>query len=265
MKRIYFLIIGFSVLSLGLVSCEEDEKDPMQVHLEESNKAPYVRIIYDQVVAVDQVPSASFDATLSALENNVQSWSATVSLEGSQAIDAAPLTTVSSFPQDISIPFTEIASALGITAEDIAAGDILRFLGTATGTSGLVANQDNFSGSILGQPEQLQAFNFIVQIECAPISDVSVGGTWTVDAFDSFGDGWNGASLNFVIDGVNNSFTFGSGGSANFSIDVPDGSTLLIFFSGGSFDEEVTFTINSPSGPYAGGQTFGPNPGRCVN
>ncbi|WP_299532106.1 hypothetical protein [Ulvibacterium sp.] len=265
MKRLFIYMIGAALLSVGFISCEEDEKDPMQVHLDEANKAPYVRILYDNVVAVDQVPSASFDANLDAFEDNVQSWSVDVSLEGSADIDATPLTTVSTFPSDISIPFTEIATTLGITAEDIAAGDILRFLGTATSSSGFVANQDNFSGSILGQPEQNQAFNFIVQIECAPITDVSVGGTWTVDAFDSFGDGWNGASINFVIDGVNNSFTFGSGGSANFSIDVPDGSTLLIFFSGGSFDEEVTFTVNSPSGPYAGGQTFGPNPGRCIN
>ncbi len=262
MKRIYMYMIGFCLLSVGFVSCEEDEKDPMQIHLDEANKAPYVRIIYDQVVAVDQVAGASFDANLNALENNVQSWSVDVSLEGSADIDAVPLTSVSSFPSDISIPFTEIASTLGITTDDIAAGDKIRFLGTATGTSGLVVNQDNFSGSILGQAEQLPAFNFIVQIECAPITDATTGGTWTVDAFDSFGDGWNGASINFVVDGAVNSFTFGSGGSANFSIDVPSGANLLIFFASGAFDEEVTFTITSPDGPYG---DFGPNPGRCVN
>ncbi|WP_147415909.1 hypothetical protein [Ulvibacterium marinum] len=266
MKRIYMYMIGFSLLSVGLISCEEDEKDPMQVHLDEANKAPYVRIQTNaRVLGASELPTSSFDATVEALENNVASWDVTVTLEqgGEAAAGPAALTTVTSFPSDFSFTYPEIATALGLgDISEIVGGNVLRFLGTATGTDGRVVTQDNLSGSILGQAEQLQAFNFIVTVDCSPISDVSVGGTWNIDIFDSFGDGWDGAFLTFTVNGVDTVFTIAGGSEGNFTIDVPAGAELFIRYTSGAFEEEHTFTLTSPEGPYG---DFGPNPLLCVN
>ncbi len=265
MKRIY--ILGLIATIMGLASCEQDEKDPLQIHLEESNKAPYVRIdrAGPSVLGASELESASFEGTVSALEDNVASWEATVTLEAGGEVAAGPvnIVTLNTFPSDISIPYTEIANALGLdNVNEIVGGNILRFLGTATGTDGSVVTQDNLSGNILGQAEQLPAFNFIVTVDCSPVTDVSVGGTWTIDIFDSFGDGWDGAFLTFTVDGVDSVFTITGGSEGSFTIDVPDGAELFIRYTSGSFEEEHTFTLTSPQGPYG---DFGPNPLLCVN
>ena len=265
MKRIYMYIMGLALVCAGFVSCEEDDKDPMRIHLDESIKAPFVRINgFQNVVGKGDLGTASFDATVNALEGNVASWEATVSLEVGGAVAAGPVTVLSttSFPNDVTMTYEEIASALGLTTDDIDGGNVFRFLGTATGTDGRVVTQDNFSASILGQPEQLPAYNFTVSVECSPITDVTVGGTWGIDIFDSFGDGWDGAFLTFRVNGEDESFTITGGSEGNFTKDVPDGAELLIFYTPGQFEGEHTFSLTSPEGPYG---DYGPAPGRCVN
>ena len=265
MKRTYIYMIALSLLSVGFISCEEDEKDPMQVHLDESSKAPYVRIVRgSSILGASELATSSFTGTVSALEENVASWSASVTLEVSGAAIAGPanVVMVNEFPSDISIPYTDIATALGVDIGDIVGGNILRFLGTSTGTDGGVFTQNNFSGSILGQAEQLPAYNFTVTVDCSPITNVNVGGTWTIDIFDSFGDGWDGAFLTFTVNGVDTDFTIAGGSQGSFTIDVPDGAELFIRYTSGAFEEEHTFTLTAPSGPYG---DFGPNPLLCVN
>jgi len=265
MKRLYISILGCALLSIVFSSCEEEDKDPMQVHLDESNKAPYVRIVRgSSVLAASELSTSSFTGTLSALENNVASWSATVTLEVSGTPVAGPVNvvTVNEFPTDIAIPYTDIATALGVDVGDIVGGNILRFLGSSTGADGGILTQDNFSGSILGQAEQRPAYNFTVTVDCSPITDVNVGGTWTIDIFDSFGDGWDGAFLTFTVNGEETNFTITGGSEGSFTIDVPDGAELFIRYTSGAFEEEHTFTLTSPDGPYG---DFGPNPLLCVN
>ncbi len=259
-------IIALFACSLAFFSCEDEDKKPINLLQLEDSKSPFVRIIVEEpIVAAGDIATSSLNGTVDALDKNVASWELSVSREsGGTVSDTISLTTVTNFPSDISIPYTEIASSLGITTDEIAGGDFIRFLGTATGTDGTVVTFDNFSPNVTGQPEQRQAFNFIVLIKCSPISDATVAGTWNIEMEDSFGDGWDGAFVTFEIDGVATNYTFTAGASASFVVEVPENTTsLVISYTSGAFEEEHTYTIQTPDGDVRG--PFGPNPAPCIN
>ena len=266
MKKLYKTIIVLLFVPIAFFSCKDEDKDPFTVAQEEENIAPWVRIKdFDPVVAAGDIASSSFNANIDKVRDNVASWDLTVVLEsGETSIGPAPVTSVTSFPANISIPYTDIISSLGLTVDDISGGDFIRFLGTITATDGKVYTFENFSGSITGQPEQLQALNFIVLVKCSPISDATIAGTWIIEMEDSFGDGWDGAFLTFEIDGTATDYTFTSGSEATFNVEVPTGtSELVISYTSGSFEEEHSFTIQTPDGDVRG--PFGPAPAPCIN
>ena len=83
--------------------------------------------------------------------------------------------------------------------------------------------------------------------------------TYTLDMQDSFGDGWNGGSLDITVNGTllsNQTLTTGSSGSYSFTLN--DGDVLELTYNSGSFDSEVTYTITDCNGALV--FTDGPNP-----
>ena len=266
MKNTFKYIVGLVLVGIAIVACEDKDKNPLNVFELEDSKAPYVRILVDEtIVAKGDLASSSFTGTVDDPSDNVASWELSVSIEsGGVATDTVMLTTVTQFPSDISIAYTDIASALGITVDDISGGDFIRFLGKSTGTDGTVTTLENYSANVTGQPEQLQAFNFIVLVKCSAISDATVPGTWIIDMQDLYGDGWDGAFVTFEIDGVATNYTFTSGDAATFNVNVPAGtSSLVISYTSGAFEEEHVYTIQTPDGDVRG--PFGPNPAPCIN
>lgn len=65
----------------------------------------------------------------------------------------------------------------------------------------------------------------------------------TLEMYDSWGDGWNGASVDIVVDGVSNNYTFTSGSTSTANITANISDVVTISFNSGAFDEEVTFTL----------------------
>lgn len=74
--------------------------------------------------------------------------------------------------------------------------------------------------------------------------------TWQIDAVDTYGDGWNGASINVTIDGVITSYTLGDEhpDADTFFVPIPTGSTFSFEFVSGDWDGEIEYTITSPDG-----------------
>ena len=92
---------------------------------------------------------------------------------------------------------------------------------------------------------------------CIPI--VPFSGDYGISMQDSYGDGWNGASIRVTIDGVATDYTIDDGSAGSATVTVPDGTTTLLFeFISGAWDSEVTFIITTPSG--AIGIEAGPSP-----
>ena len=72
----------------------------------------------------------------------------------------------------------------------------------------------------------------------------SVAGIYTINGQDSYGDGWNGATVEFTVDGVKTVFTFDDGSEGSTTITVPSSaSTVGIAFTSGDWDSEITYQV----------------------
>lgn len=76
----------------------------------------------------------------------------------------------------------------------------------------------------------------------ATVTGYSSTCAWTLQMDDSWGDGWNGASLTVTIDGVSDTFTC-TGDQTIVSLPVEAGVTIELDYLPGTFDEEVSFIL----------------------
>jgi hypothetical protein len=76
---------------------------------------------------------------------------------------------------------------------------------------------------------------------------------------DTFGDGWNGASISASVNGTfYETYTVSSGNSGSGQLCLTDGSMMELSWNSGTWDSEVGFTVTDPSG--AAIFNHGPNP-----
>ena len=70
------------------------------------------------------------------------------------------------------------------------------------------------------------------------------------DLHDSYGDGWNGASLNVEFsDGTpTESLTISSGNSATYTLEIGNGVHVTLTWTSGSWDTECSFTVKYEDG-----------------
>jgi hypothetical protein len=88
-------------------------------------------------------------------------------------------------------------------------------------------------------------------VSCAPeiVNPGANGGVYTIEMTDTYGDGWNGAAIRVIIDGVETDYTIDDGASAVTLVTVPPTATTLTFeFVSGDWDSEVIYAIKSPKG-----------------
>jgi len=123
-------------------------------------------------------------------------------------------------------------------------------------TDGRSFSNENNSGTITGSYFNSPFLNS-VPVVCAP--SMPTAGTWMVETTDSWGDGWNGGSLNIFLDAAEDptvsiaNVDSGQDGPVvivqNYDFDVPTGTqTIFINYSAGAFDEEVSFKVTSANG-----------------
>jgi len=155
------------------------------------------------------------------------------------------------FPQlTYSVSATAMQNALGLEGDNIGFGGdqfIVRF--EVNLTDGRSFSSANNSGTITGSYFSSPFLNRVTVV-CGP--SVPTAGTWLVTTNDSYGDGWNGASLTIIIDGGDpQSIANVDGGpnAQNFEFEVPEGTqTISIKYVSGAWDEEVSFTVTSANG-----------------
>ena len=96
--------------------------------------------------------------------------------------------------------------------------------------------------------------------------DPSSGGgscDFTLDLFDSFGDGWNGAILTLEVNGEATDYTITTGSSASFNITLSGNSVVNVSYVGGSWESEVTYVLSDQDGNVI--LENGPNPPQGEN
>ena len=85
---------------------------------------------------------------------------------------------------------------------------------------------------------------------------------YTIELFDSFGDGWNGSILNVTAGGLSTDYTFTTGNSAVFTINAGSNIPLIFTYTAGAFQNEVTYNILDSDGNII--FSDGPNPATGV-
>ncbi|WP_224489035.1 hypothetical protein [Robertkochia flava] len=164
------------------------------------------------------------------------------------------------------LSFGDALAAVGLT-DEFAGGDYfdIRFAlnltdgRTFTNTDG---NGNIFTGSFFQSP-----FIYRSPIVCPATFDAPTPGTWTIDGQDSYGDGWNGASIDVLIDGeqfLNFLVSEEQGSSNSVTFEVPaDATSIEIFYNSGAWDSEVTFQVTSANGNTV--LDLGPSPSAGVS
>jgi hypothetical protein len=90
------------------------------------------------------------------------------------------------------------------------------------------------------------------------------GCDYTMVFTDSFGDGWNGAAVDFVYNGVSlGAFTLAGGATGTATVELCDGLDISLVWISGSWDAECGFELYDPDGNliYSFEVGFAPLPG----
>ena len=133
----------------------------------------------------------------------------------------------------------------------------------------ILASASNANGELAvgrGGTDLLKTTNITINDYCV-LQPSTIVGDWVLDMQDAYGDGWNGASVTFEIDGVGtdyvlDDFCLDGCVTGTVTITVPAGSTTLRFFyNSGAWDSEVTFQIIGPTGTEVGSYGLSPAAG----
>jgi hypothetical protein len=84
---------------------------------------------------------------------------------------------------------------------------------------------------------------------------------FTIEAFDSFGDGWNGGTLDITLDGVpvpGSPYTLATGSNGTFIFTVNNGQNLQLTWTAGGFNGEVSYNLLDNTGGVIYAQGAGP-------
>lgn len=101
----------------------------------------------------------------------------------------------------------------------------------------------------------------IIVSECISLNeDAPFPGEYTINIFDSFGDGWDGANISVQIDGGDvTPYTIEGGSDGKATFTVPEGATSLsVMYNAGNYENEHSYTILDPNSKTAAAD--GPNP-----
>jgi hypothetical protein len=188
-------------------------------------------------------------------------------------VDSTPVTTIpaSAFaPGPFGLPRTtfsisldDVRTALGLQENQLNGGDQFNMEFVLNLTDGRSFTFQDVSGAVQSGSFFRSPFRYGVGVKCVPTAPVP--GDYLLTIRDSFGDGWDGAFITVVIDGVSTDYTITSGSSGSFTITVPDGTTQLEWsYTPGNFEEEHTYELIAPTGETAAADGPGPTPGTIV-
>lgn len=270
MKSLKNALFPALALSLIFVGCEDGDKVFDEIRSNETRGAVLRTVNYDTneipIGATDYMFEVDLEVQdqanggnvsqvqvyLSFDDNTIESGDPDLSKEEVlvTTLDAASFTTGEfGLPRTTySIDLGTMLSTLGLSTADIfvTGGDEFNVRFALLLNDGRTyTNSDNsgtLTGSFFSSP-----FLYTTKVVCPPLAPSA--GTWTIAMQDSYGDGWNGASVDITIDGTVNSFLIPDGSELTETLEVADGaSAVSIIFNSGDWDSEITFQITSSTG-----------------
>ena len=274
MKKISVFILALS--TTFFVSCESDEKVVDQVlnnytvgailRTRNQEGSPYNSFVPESEFTVTvEEQDAEFGGLLQSIQlyasftdNQDDPTDSSVAEQLIATFMASDLTTSSRGLPELTYTTTlgESATLLGV-GTGYSGGDVFNYRFEVTLTDGSTWTNVNGNGNVLGGSYFNSPYLYSVVVACIPTAPVA--GDYTLDMQDSFGDGWNGASVSVTVDGVATDYTIDDGLAASASFTIPDTATTATFeYVSGDWDSEVTFQLFGPFGKLA--YADGPSP-----
>ena len=91
-------------------------------------------------------------------------------------------------------------------------------------------------------------WTFLLTLLISPAAYAQLSCEYTILMDDTFGDGWNLATVIVTVDGNANTYTLNTGTTGVETFTVTDGDDISIEFTSGIFDYEITYTILDADG-----------------
>ena len=251
MKNKIFKLMTFS-LAIFMVACQESD-NAIDAVFDGTTKGAIIRTVslnsgefnsYDLNSAFD-VDIEVQDEENGALMEKVNVY---LGFKGTEVL--ANTLTASSFTTgpfglpraNIRVTLSEAVSALGLSSSQYTGGDALPVRLELLLTDGRVFSGDDASGSLQGSYFS-SPFRYNTVIKCIPTS--AVPGIYTIAMVDSYGDGWNGASVDVTVDGTTTSYTIDDGANATHVVTIPAGASTMSFaYTNGAWDSEASYVIS---------------------
>lgn len=150
-------------------------------------------------------------------------------------------------------PTPDFTWSTGATTEDISGLSAGSYTVTITVNGGPGGGCSAIETYIVGTDPSLVSIDSLVHIDetCsqangsidAYISIDTLPCTYSLNLFDSFGDGWNGASIDVLVNGTNVGNYVAAGNGSSFNIVVPHGGSIELIYNSGSFNQENSYEL----------------------
>jgi hypothetical protein len=146
----------------------------------------------------------------------------------------------------LTVTLGESISALGLSSTQYTGGDVVNIRLQLNLTDGRSYTNTDAASSLTGSYFK-SPYIYNMTIKCIPVG--AVAGDYTINMIDSWGDGWNGASITVTVDGVAQTVGLPTGATGTQTITIPaSASTMSFAFVSGDWDSEVTYTISFNNG-----------------
>ena len=189
LKNIFFIFTTFIVL----MSCEDDDKNPLFVDKNPDNFGVFVTIEQQTLVIDFTNPESTYDFTIMAPADNVTEYRLRVARTSGETVsDTVLVESATTFPANFSVSAADLANALSISTEDLSPGDKFDFISEATGINGEVASFANLTGDATG-PGMFQGFNHTTFLSCPFVASDAVG------SYSVTNDGFGQANASFEV------------------------------------------------------------------
>jgi len=258
-----------SLATTGFLACESEDK-VIETVFNEVTRGAVFRSTTDPTEVANQEfpysdPSSTYSVTFEVEDNaqgallqDVEVYTTYYDEPTDTSSDEVLITTLpaSAFSTNanglpaitVTLTLEELATAVGIAPADYFGGDNFTIRYVLNLTDGRTFSSNNLNSTVSGGSYYRSPFKYIVPLVCPPVPPVA--GEWTLNLADSYGDGWNGASLVVTMDGTETgSYTLDDGAAISYTFVVPEGiDDLTITYVSGAYDSEVSFEIISGQG-----------------
>ena len=264
MKKLFSLLTA-SVFIFTTISCEDEDKDRLDSSLItgaailrtlESNNPPINSAFPGNSNMSAKVEFDDFknDDTLESVDVFIEFVDTTPVDNELLDIPEAQITTIpaSEFTEEdgslvstITINIGDALSTLNLDQSLLYGGDIFLLRLSLNTTDGQIFTSTNVGTKIQTSSAFKSPFRYSAAVACPP--PASLAGDWVIDMQDSYGDGWNGASITVSAGGVATDYTI-TGSEGQFIVTAPVGELFTFTFNSGAWDSEITYQITDPNG-----------------